>query len=245
MEYVDKNSATRSLRWYKLGYMSTLALPIVLMVLYALYSLFYSPVNQLVLLNNLGAVYQGEDLSETSYSEGELKQEVADTLVQIFNYDYLDFAKEARYRKRLSGEDTSDLPDHRDKLRAFMSDGAYQKVVNKLINSPWQADLYRYRRNVNGILTRPPVKSQVVGGAMWDAAEDGRLRAVYTGFMYVLAKGHGQRLYRYQLDYSITMERKPPAVKAIKKEHYFAPLVPLNTSEWEVVDFEWTAEERG
>jgi len=96
--------AEKSLKKWKSIYIASLLLPFLSWLIYIGLSLTSEPTVRQVLLNHFGAVYREEDLTKTTISEGEVKQFLAESLVDTFEYDYLGFTSPDRYKKLPKGE---------------------------------------------------------------------------------------------------------------------------------------------
>jgi hypothetical protein len=238
----SKKEAVQSLEKWKKAYFFTLIILLVIYVFYTAYSVTFQPEPRYVLLNNYDAIYQVEDLSTTSVSEGQVKQIIHDTLEKTFSFNFLNFRSQDDYQIITNKKGTLDLPDHRDKIRNLYSEEMHGNVIDGLLKAEWIRKLYVQRKKVTPYMSTPPVRKSI--SADWVLSTDGRLNAEYTGFLYVISKSKGHKTSRFRVDYEIKMERKPNFSTTKMPEYFFAPLVPHNNNEWGVKAITWTVERK-
>ena len=236
----SKDAVSKKLKKWMFLYFFSLLVAVGYFILYSGYSLLvFEPERKSVVLNQINAVYSGEDLAETNVSEGELKQFIVKVIDESFTYDYLSFSYDELYEELLSGNLETDLPDHRDYIKNYFSEKAHDSFVDSLKEAPWMTSFYRERRHVSASILSPPVKGSYSG---WEKGTDGRLNMSYSGYFFVLSKSNNNRPLRYRVDYNIVAERKPNPVMEVVDTYYFFPLVPMNTFEWQIKTIEWNAE---
>ena len=239
----NKQEAIKALRKWKILFVALFSSIILCLSGYYAYSLSFIPPVERVLINNVGAVYKPEDLTKTSYKEGQVKQVVYDTLMKVFSFNYLSYANDEDYQGYLSGKLDQDIPDHRDVLRPLFSVEAYDEFIVLLSQGEWNSSIHGQKRMATLSIPEPPVKLPSAND--WVRGEDGRLNAIYTARGYLVTDSRGFSQERYTLDFEIVMERKPNVGRLKMPDYFFRPMVDLNTNEWRVSKLTWTAKRRG
>jgi hypothetical protein len=235
------DDARLSIRKWKVLFMVTLLIPILVYSMYAFYTLSFKPPQDTVLLNASGGLYSNEDLSQTTVSEGEVKQFAYDVLVKVFDYHYRSFAFKERYRKMVEGEKEVDLPDHREMISPFFDSNEIDSVIDSLENAPWMENFYLQRRNLSLSFPAPPEK---ISAKDFYLTADDRLNVDYKGHFYVFSESKGFSRDAYRVNYEITLERKPLVEKRSDKNYFFGPMVKYNTFEWRVKSLDWNSDRR-
>jgi len=234
--------AKSSLKKWKWLYMATLFLPVLSWLVYIGASVTSTPTVRQVLLNHFGAVYREEDLTQTTLSEGEVKQFLTEILLETFEYDYLNFASPDRYRDYLSGKADSDIPDHRDKIRPFYSKRAHKTVVKLLEGEEWMKQAIKERRLVRVAITSPPVRKNA--GQDFYMGDDNRLNVGYHGFLYVTSRSPAGKTLRFRIDYDVDLERRTVVPEYDMPDYFFGPLVKDYNNEWRVKSLSWKTSRR-
>lgn len=231
----DVIKKTRPYRWL---YLTTLLSIFVIISAYSMFNLSFTPEARLLLLTHVNSVYLNEDLTQTNTSEGELKQFLHETLADSFTYDYLSFLPQETYKKMVNGELFTELPDQRDRIRAFYSEDAREKLITSLEEAPWNYRFEEERRRLVFSMTTPPTKRGVGAGS---EVKNGRLTSDFNGYFYVISQGYNRKSARYRIDFTVRMERRANATRQEAKGYFFRPMAPDNHSEWRINDLQWTA----
>lgn len=234
----NKDDVVGAVRVYRWGYYFSTVLILAVIIGYSIINVMYKPSDKLVLLTHVNSVYLNEDLTQTTSTEGELKQWVYETLQSTFTYDYLSFLPPDAYAKTVNGELYTDLPDHRDKIRAFFNDEALGKIISSLEEAPWSFRFTEERRRLNFSMTTPPTTR---GTASDFKVENGRLVRDFNGYFYIISQGFKRKDARYRIDFTVTIERRPNATKQDAKNYFFRPMAPDNNTEWRIKDLGWSA----
>jgi hypothetical protein len=227
------------LRKWECMFWLSLTLSAIVYIGYAFYAINYTPDQRQILLNQLGGVYRAEDLNKTNVSEGEVKQFAYRSLQSAFNYNYIDFRTKSNYEKLITGEDNSDMPDHRDLLSSYFGKSVRSKLIKSLEESPWSSRFYSQRRQVQSTFLSPPEKITSDGFYL---STDNRLKIDYKGRFFVKVFADGEKTNRFRIDYTVTLERKPLLINKRERDYYFPPMVPRNTFEWRVSGLDWNAD---
>lgn len=233
----NKIDALKKILPYRWFYFLTSLLLITVMIGYTAYNLSYTPETRMLLLTHVNAVYRNEDLTQTTTSEGELKQWLYELLDKTFTYNYLSFTQEETYQKLVSGELHSDLPDHRDTLRPFFNDVAYASIVSSLNDAPWMFRFSEEKRRTTFSMTTPP---STRGASTVESVQDGRLVREFNGYFYVISQSNNRKAARYRVDFKALLERRPNATNQEAKKYFFRPMAPDNNSEWRIRELTWT-----
>lgn len=238
VQYRTRSEVEHSVRKFRVMAYVMFTMPIVAMLATLLFSLMYKPQTRDILFNHFDALYRLEDLSKATTSEGEVKQLATNWVSTVFSYDHVSFADAATYDEYISGKRSSSLPDHRDKIRPYFSEGVFPQVVKDLEIAPWMGDFRtQRRRNVVSFYSPPTQEGQDASLQL----EGNRLFASYKGYFYLGSYGYRvpERLFR--VDFNLKLERKPNNVSPASPGYFFAPMVPDNYSEWRISEFNWSA----
>jgi hypothetical protein len=239
MRMYNMDVSLLKLKKWELLFWFSLALSGIVYIGYAVYAISYTPEQRQILLNQLGGVYRSEDLNKTNVSEGEVKQFAYRSIRSAFNYNYINFRTKSNYKKLLNGDDSSDMPDHRDVLSSYFGEDVKVKLVKSLEESPWSSRFHAQRRQVQSTFLSPPEKITSDGFYL---STDNRLKIDYQGRFFVNVFADGEKTNRFRVDYTVTLERKPLLINKRERDYYFPPMVPRNTFEWRVSGFDWKAD---
>lgn len=238
MSFFSMDVAVKKLKKWEFLFWASLLLSATVYLGYAAYVISYKPIQQKILLNQLGGVYSSEDLNMTNVSEGEVKQFAYKAIRKAFTYHYINFRQQPTYKKLLDGTESSSMPDHRDTLAPFFGKSARESLIDSLEKSPWSNRFYSQRRQVRPIFLSPPEKKTSDG---FYKSNDGRLKVDYSGRFFINVVADGEKTNLFKIEYEVTLERKPLLIRKRDVGYYFAPMVPRNTFEWRVSEFTWKA----
>lgn len=233
----NKDDVVRGVRWFRWGYYFSVLSILASIAGYSIFNATYKPDAELVLLTHVNSVYINEDLTQTHTTEGELKQFLHEVLHDSFTYDYLSFLPKETYTRTVNGELYSDLPDHRDKIRAFYRDDALEAFIDSLEKAPWAYRFEEEKRRTVFSMTTPPTTRN----AKLTAIVNGRLVSEFNGYFYVISQGFNRKTARYRVDFTASLERRPNAMKQETKSYFFRPMAPDNNSEWRIQNLTWTS----
>jgi hypothetical protein len=228
----NKDEASVKLRPLMYVFVALLFLLVARLGVHTYLSITNEPEVEDVLLNQQGGIFGGEDLSQSSLSEGQVKQLFYEIVSKSLSYDYLSFASKEKYQEYIRGDESVDLPDHRDVLAPWFTDGAYKALLSDVAEMPWMNDFYNERIQLFVKTSRPPVRLNI--SQNWRTNSAGELEASYSGFVYVDSRSPVTRNHSYRVDYEGTIKRVPLSRFEHSKGYYFPALVDLNTSGWKV-----------
>lgn len=221
---------------YVMAFIVVLAIPVAFVAL----NYVLVPEPKTALFNRDNGLFQDEDLSKTSVSEGVVKQYIVDTFERTFDFTFLELTTPSDYRLLTAGEKEQDLPDHRDVIRPYFSDDAHKHVVSELLDGPWMTNLYRYRGYVLPVTSQPPIRRNANG---WETNSQGYLTGRYDGnIVAVVSLPDQKEVRRFKVDYTVTVTRKPLLFDNRPHTYFFQPLVPKNVGEWHISDVTWTVD---
>lgn len=227
----------QSKKWLTIAQIS-LYLPLLVFISGWAYFFFSPPLVKEVLLNEKGAVYRTDSVSQSVSTEGELKQFVIDVVTTSLSMDYISFSHKKRYDEILRKIHPVSMPDLRDIIRPYFDESIYPQVISNLESLPWVDEMHIQKRRVIVNVSSPPIQN---GDGSGFELENGRLVMPYRGTVFVLTRGYQQQEKRYRVDYVIKAERKPSGVAIKRNDYFFSAMIPDGDPEWRITQYSFEA----